>query len=552
MLANNLKQMDTIAVDESQPPSQSIMEQFEHLVVSSLFKAFGLNPVLFNDQDGGNVDTLVTARKYGIKEEQASQAYANRSTYNSNDYHGGGKSSGYGSKNATLSKMRDDGTLVDAYTGELLNGKFDLDHVISAKEIHDDPARVLASLDGVELANQDSNLNATNFSINRSKKADKMDEAVVKLQERQATNENKLKELKSIKKPTPEQQKQVEKYENLLKADFELMKKADKNARAVYNAQLGKAYYASDKFLKSAGKDAAIKGYKMGLRHVLGLLFTEIWVSVRKGIKNLIQKMKQNFQIKEFFMAIADIFKSTIQNVISKYKKFIETFKEGLIVGILSSITTTIVNIFIGTAKRVVQVIRECWASIVEITKILFFSDEHTTFSQKMKAVAKILVGLATVLLGTLIHEAVLKIPGLGQLEDVSDSLAIFLSAFLTGVISIGLLYFIDHAQEVKQFFTFSYWLKDSIKEQTAYYENVNKQLAQKATELSQIPYQEIEKLIDKVRSYNKKIENASTKEELNCILTSIIKAENINMGYETKDQLRKKMLDKTTKFVFE
>lgn len=544
--------MDTIAVDESQPPSQSIMEQFEHLVVSSLFKAFGLNPVLFNDQDGGNVDTLVTARKYGIKEEQASQAYANRSTYNSNDYHGGGKSSGYGSKNATLSKMRDDGTLVDAYTGELLNGKFDLDHVISAKEIHDDPARVLASLDGVELANQDSNLNATNFSINRSKKADKMDEAVVKLQERQATNENKLKELKSIKKPTPEQQKQVEKYENLLKADFELMKKADKNARAVYNAQLGKAYYASDKFLKSAGKDAAIKGYKMGLRHVLGLLFTEIWVSVRKGIKNLIQKMKQNFQIKEFFMAIADIFKSTIQNVISKYKKFIETFKEGLIVGILSSITTTIVNIFIGTAKRVVQVIRECWASIVEITKILFFSDEHTTFSQKMKAVAKILVGLATVLLGTLIHEAVLKIPGLGQLEDVSDSLAIFLSAFLTGVISIGLLYFIDHAQEVKQFFTFSYWLKDSIKEQTAYYENVNKQLAQKATELSQIPYQEIEKLIDKVRSYNKKIENASTKEELNCILTSIIKAENINMGYETKDQLRKKMLDKTTKFVFE
>ncbi|GGA43078.1 hypothetical protein [Psychrobacillus lasiicapitis] len=552
MLANNLKQMDTIAVDENQPPSQSIMEQFEHLVVSSLFKAFGLNPALFNDQNGGNVDTLVTARKYGIKDEQARQAYDKRSAYNSNDYHGGGKSGSYGSKNATLSKMRDDGTLVDAYTGESLNGKFDLDHVISAKKIHGDPARLLAGLDGVELANQDTNLNATNFSINRSKNADTMDEVVARLQQRQAANEQKLKELKSIKNPTPEQQKQIEKHENLLKADFELMKKADKKARAVYNAQLGKAYYASGKFLKPAGKDAAITGYKMGLRQVLGLLFTEIWISVRKGIKNLIQKMKQNFQIKEFFIAIADIFKSTIQNIIIKYKKFIETFKEGLIAGVLSSITTTIVNIFIGTAKRVVQVIRECWASIVEISKILFFCDDHTTFSQKMKAVAKILVGLATVLLGTLIHEAVLKIPGLGQFDDVSDALAIFLSAFLTGIISIGLLYFIDHAQEVKQFFTFSYWLRDNIKEQTAYYENVNKQLAQKASELAQITYQEIEELIGKVRSYNEKIENASTKEELNCILTSIVKAENINMSYETKEQLRKKMLDKTTKFVFE
>lgn len=544
--------MDTIEVDESQLPSQSIMEQFEHLVVSSLFKAFGLNPELFNDQDGGNVDTLVTAGKYGIKEEQASQAYDNLPAYNSNHYHGGGKKGGYGSKNATLREMRDDGTLVDAYTGESLTGKFDLDHVISAKEIHHDPARVLANLNGVELANQDSNLNATNFSINRSKKDYRMDKTVAKFQERQAANEQKLKELKGIKNLTPEQQKQIVKHENLLKADFELMKKADKKARAVYNTQLGKAYYASDKFLKSAGKDAAITGYKMSIRQVLGLLFTEIWISVRKGIKNLIQKMKQNFQIKEFFMAIADIFKSTIQNVISKYKKFIETFKGGLIAGVLSSITTTIVNIFIGTAKRVVQVIRECWASIVEITKILFFSDEHTTFSQKMKAVAKILVGLATVLLGTLIHEAVLKIPGLGQLGDVSDALAIFLSAFLTGIISIGLLYFIDHAQEVKQFFTFSYWLKDNIKEQTAHYGNVNKQLAQKASELAQIPYQEIEKLISKVQSYNEKIENAFTKEELNCILTSIVKAENINLGYETKEQLRKKMLDKTNKFVFE
>ena len=65
------------------------------------------------------------------------------------------------------------GDLHDAYRNQSmgLNEKRDLDHVISAKEIHDDRGRVLAGLDGAELANQSSNLQSTHFSINRSKKA---------------------------------------------------------------------------------------------------------------------------------------------------------------------------------------------------------------------------------------------------------------------------------------------------------------------------------------------------------------------------------------------
>ena len=36
--------------------------------------------------------------------------------------------------------------------------KKNLDHIISAKEIHDDPGRILAERDGAELANDASNL----------------------------------------------------------------------------------------------------------------------------------------------------------------------------------------------------------------------------------------------------------------------------------------------------------------------------------------------------------------------------------------------------------
>lgn len=62
------------------------------------------------------------------------------------------------------------GTLKDAYTGRTVarNVKVDLDHVIAAKEIHDDRGRILAGLDGIDLANNDDNLKPTDRSINRS------------------------------------------------------------------------------------------------------------------------------------------------------------------------------------------------------------------------------------------------------------------------------------------------------------------------------------------------------------------------------------------------
>lgn len=44
------------------------------------------------------------------------------------------------------------------------------DHTISAHEIHDDPGRILADKPGVDLANQDSNLNSTHACINNLKR----------------------------------------------------------------------------------------------------------------------------------------------------------------------------------------------------------------------------------------------------------------------------------------------------------------------------------------------------------------------------------------------
>ena len=53
-------------------------------------------------------------------------------------------------------------------TGEnirIINGSVHLDHVVSAKEIHNDGGRILAGIEGVDLANTKTNLALTRYEF---------------------------------------------------------------------------------------------------------------------------------------------------------------------------------------------------------------------------------------------------------------------------------------------------------------------------------------------------------------------------------------------------
>lgn len=52
------------------PPSQNLMQQYEKMIVTALLRSFALD-FMIKDQDGGNVDTPLTARQYGLKDEDA-------------------------------------------------------------------------------------------------------------------------------------------------------------------------------------------------------------------------------------------------------------------------------------------------------------------------------------------------------------------------------------------------------------------------------------------------------------------------------------------------
>ena len=151
--------------------------ELEKTVVSSLATSFGLDFLLFEDKLGGNVNTIHNVRQGIYATDEAKQAYEDRGAYDNRAYHSHDKYKDRGNKDKNDLV---DGKLFDAYRQKVMAGNEGrhLDHIIYAKSIHDDHGRVLAGLDGVELANVDSNLQSTFWFINNQKSAMTMKEFV--------------------------------------------------------------------------------------------------------------------------------------------------------------------------------------------------------------------------------------------------------------------------------------------------------------------------------------------------------------------------------------
>ena len=202
-------------------------EELHQTVVKSLTTSFGLDFLLLNDKDGGDVNTIQNVRQGVYATDVERERYEQREGYNSHHYH---SHENYIATNRVGKTAHAEGTLRDHYTGEyfVANGKKNLDHIISANEIHNDPGRILAECNGANLANNSSNLVFTNESLNKAKKAKTMDSFIHVLQEQYAETEKGIAQLRSQPTLTDEEKKHLNKLENNAAADFEKMKEADK------------------------------------------------------------------------------------------------------------------------------------------------------------------------------------------------------------------------------------------------------------------------------------------------------------------------------------
>ena len=513
-----------MSVNQYQPSEDesvfdSIFEQYRRVIIESLITSFGLNFIM-GDQHGGDVDTIHNVRKIGsddqmyYKNPQNQINYENRGEYNSKIYHSDQR---YIDKNRSIKEQKIQGKLYDAYTGEKFapNQKTDLDHVISAKEIHDDRGRVLAGISGNDLANAEYNLKPTNPHTNRSKKADSMQSYLNKSGDEYST------------------------------AQKERMTDIDAQAREKYNTTLSQKYYTSKAFAKDLANAAGKVGLKMGVRQALGFVFAEIWFAVEAELKASGQRSK--FDFASIITSIGNGIKTGFSRAKEKYKQLFSRLIDGTIAGVLSSLTTTLCNIFFTTAKNVVRIIRESYASVVQALKILFINPDNLLFGERMRAAAKVLATGASIVAGVMVSTAIESLP-IGQIPVVGEIVQTFCGTLVTGIMSCTLLYFLDRSEIVNKLVRFANKIH-TVSDTVARIAEQARLLEAYAAELMQIDLEQFRKEVTIYSSLANSINMAQTETELNIILKNAAKT--LNIQFSWGDDFDGFMRDKSTVLEF-
>lgn len=417
-------------------------------IINSIVTPFGLGKIVAAyDKVGGNVDTVHNVRDgvYATNEEK--QAYDNRGDYNSDEYH---KDSNFININKQHSQNRKDGNAIDYMTGNKLerNKSHDLDHIKSAKEIHDDPGRVLAEIKGTTIANTDTNLAPTTAGSNRTKKADSMEDFLAKKNE----NLKKIDNLENKDSLSKQEQNELRKLKELSQIDDKKAMKADKKARQEIDKEINKTYYTSGKFVKSTAKAGALEGSKMGMQQALGLIIAEFFTAVFDEIIDIYKNgYSTSFEDDRFFSVLKERLKRIANRIKAKWKAAAIAFKDGFISGFISNLVTIVINTFVTTGKRVVRIIREGIYSLFKAVKVLIFPPENMTYEEALHEAKKLLATGLIVSLGVIVEQYIdTLIKGTAVLEPFSDILTTIFVGAVTGLAITMTIYHIDKKKNDK------------------------------------------------------------------------------------------------------
>ena len=419
-------------------PSESVLDalfrEYEQVIFRSIITSFGLDAYI-RDQYGGDVDTILGVRS--IKDDNSlldyknvknKTAYEERGEYTHKDVEGLRTNFQAIKKSAREFYDKDprNNTVQDAYEDRPLHflrhgverpidKNAELDHVISAKSIHDDRGRVLAGLSTEKLANSENNLKWTNEHLNKSMGAVEIPDY-------------------------------IDKHPELAPDVRARMQDAYDQAKASYEKTIIKSYYFNfsnpncRQFYKQAASASLYRGFQMEIRQAVGFLITEIWFSV----KDCIEESDGTFT--GTCKAISDGLKKGIANALNNYRFLFDVFGGGLLSGILSSVTSTITNAFVTIRANTGKIFREGWAAIVEATSILLFNDKEQYLCDRMTSAAKVLATGASVIIGTTVRETVsIKLSKINLDPELKNTISVFAGSLCTGLLSVSMLFYIDN-----------------------------------------------------------------------------------------------------------
>lgn len=435
-----ISDVPTLYADESL--RFSLFEEYKRVVMESLITSFGLD-FLMGDRHGGDVDTILNVRKIGsdgkmeYKNKTHEKNYNERGEYNYKEYHTDTRFTS--KKREARERFYETGRgAADAYQGgELKHStasyvpkeqRAELDHGVECHAIHNDRGRVLTGLKGADLANSYDNLAWTNKSLNASMGS-------------WAKHKNeKWRREHGCDAPIDEvdMRAYLREHPDIDAETRERMLAQYEKSRAAYEKEVARSYYTSKIFFKDTAKAAGKLGAKMGMKAVAGLIFAEVWFAVEEEFNALVSFGK------EIFYAVGRGVKKGFKRACESYKVLIDKFFSSAAAGVLSSLFTTITNIFFTTAKSVVRIIRHTWASLVEAVKVLLFNPDCLPMGERIRSTAKIIATGASVVAGVAVSEAIVK-TGVGMLPFIGDIVSTFCGTMVTGIMTCSLLYLLDH-----------------------------------------------------------------------------------------------------------
>ena len=531
--------------DPQEPIINSIFAQYERVLIESILTSFGLDFIV-KDQHGGDVDTIHSVREIGkdpkmkYKSAQNQKDYENRGRYDKAAYHGDPRYTRVvraAKKNFEQRGEKIEDTYVPG--NQVIPRKASpiprgqqgqLVPVVSAEEIHNDPGRVLAGLNGMELANSPDNLRYTNAALNLNLSNMTVDEYIAWCEK----NPSKVNWNGEKGVPLPEDVKKR------LRSEYARAKK-------IYDAKVAYAYYSSIKFRKDLTYAAVNVSWRMGLRQVLGFIFTEMWFCVKTELHST---DCTEAGLKTYFAAIANGIQHGYECAREKYPELFSKFINGAVAGALSSITTTLCNIFFTTAKNAVRIIRQCYASLVEALNILLINPNDYEFGDRMRAIVKTLSVGASITAGILASDAIAHTP-LGTLGEIGQIVQNFCSVFVTGIMSCTLLAFLDHSNVVNDLVKCLNNIR-TIESEVNYYRKWAKYFEQYAAQLMQIDLAQFEKESEVCREIASKLENAKTEKELNSALIQAFRSHDLPLPWDGFCSFDAFMNNSSAKLIFQ
>lgn len=426
-------------------------------------------------KEGGNVSTIHNAKNGVFVDEEHERRF--NSPYSRKNYEGRGDRKLSTQRKKLFSEKEE---IFDAYTNEQLHkdGRTHIDHITSAKEIHDmDAARLYMTDDERnDMATDESNMAAIDGRMNQSKGELPMEEWLKKEKDGQ-TN--------------------AERFGVDEKEAMRLRRKSQFNIKK--------------KVVLSAGEEISIASFNAGKvqakKQVIGILMhyaTSIFIEEMQRYvanwKNYTRIAERLSGLKEMGSRIKDRLIEKAKNIKEIIKEIFSNAKDGFISGIVGTIVTTLINMVATTVKSVGKVLQDSITTLIGAFKLWTKNPKNLDKATLAKETIKMISFGISASIGVISEEGIKNSLATTPLAIVAEPLGIIGGILVTGGCSALIIYVMDNFGNIMKSFK-KIWDRISsgvAKTREEIIETYNKSVL-KIDEAYQLVLQDIQKYYDKM-----------------------------------------------------